>query len=152
MLKYYNYDIVFQEVPDETSLAINLTNCPNHCNGCHSPHLWEDTGAELTEQELDRLAEIYKGDITCICIMGGDAAKHEVENLARHIKHDLRLKMAWYSGRYDKPSNIEDFDYIKFGPYIPEKGGLKSPDTNQRFYKVVDGELIDKTERFQRKH
>ena len=148
MLKYYNYDIVFQEVPDETSLAINLTNCPNHCNGCHSPHLWEDTGAELTEQELDRLAEIYKGDITCICIMGGDAAKSEVEAMARHIKEKLNLKMAWYTGRYDKPANINDFDYIKMGPYIPERGGLKSPDTNQRFYKVVNGELIDNTSRF----
>lgn len=26
MLKYYNYDIVFQEYPDEVTLAINLTN------------------------------------------------------------------------------------------------------------------------------
>ena len=24
MLKYYNYDIVFQEVPDEVTLAVNL--------------------------------------------------------------------------------------------------------------------------------
>ena len=30
MLKYANYDIVFQEVPDEVTLAINISNCPNH--------------------------------------------------------------------------------------------------------------------------
>ena len=39
MLKYYNYDIVFQEYPDEVTLAINLTMCPNRCVGCHSAYL-----------------------------------------------------------------------------------------------------------------
>ena len=63
----------------------------------------------------------------------------------------MRLKVAWYSGRYDKPLNIKDFDYIKLGPYMPEHGGLKSPDTNQRFYKVIDGNLLDFTSRFQKR-
>ena len=151
MLKYYNYDVVFQEVPDEVSLAINLTNCPNRCPDCHSKHLWEDIGEELSEDETSRLVEIYRGDITCVLIMGGDASKDEVEALAHYIKHNLKLKVAWYSGRYDKPQNISDFDYLKFGPYLEEKGGLKSADTNQRFYKVVDGELIDQTERFRKR-
>ena len=151
MLKYANFDIVFQEVPDEVSLAINLSNCPNHCRDCHSPHLWENIGTELTENELVRLADIYKDDITCICIMGGDAAKEEVESIAHFIKKTMRLKVAWYSGRYDKPLNIKDFDYIKLGPYMPEHGGLKSPDTNQRFYKVIDGNLLDFTSRFQKR-
>ena len=151
MLKYYNYDVVFQEVPDEVSLAINLTNCPNHCPDCHSKHLWEDIGEELSEDETSRLVEIYRGDITCVLIMGGDASKDEVEALAHYIKHNLKLKVAWYSGRYDKPLNISDFDYLKFGPYLEEKGGLKSADTNQRFYEVVDGELVDQTERFRKR-
>ena len=151
MLKYYNYDVVFQEVPDEVSLAINLTNCPNRCPDCHSKHLWEDIGEELSEDETSRLVDIYRGDITCVLIMGGDASKNEVEALAHYIKHSLNLKVAWYSGRYEKPQNIGDFDYLKFGPYLEEKGGLKSADTNQRFYKVVDGELIDQTERFRKR-
>ena len=151
MLKYYNYDVVFQEVPDEVSLAINLTNCPNHCPDCHSKHLWEDIGEELSEDETSRLVDIYRGDITCVLIMGGDASKNEVEALAHYIKHSLNLKVAWYSGRYEKPQNIGDFDYLKFGPYLEDKGGLKSADTNQRFYKVVNGELIDQTERFRKR-
>ena len=151
MLKYYNYDVVFQEVPDEVSLAINLTNCPNRCPDCHSKHLWEDIGEELSEDETSRLVDIYRGDITCVLIMGGDASKNEVEALAHYIKHSLNLKVAWYSGRYEKPQNIGDFDYLKFGPYLEEKGGLKSADTNQRFYKVVNGELIDQTERFRKR-
>ena len=152
MVKYYSTSVVFEEIPDEITLAIEITNCPGHCEGCHSPWLREDIGEELTENELNRLVEIYRGDITCVLIMGGDASKNEVETLAHYIKNTMKLKVAWYSGRYDKPVNINDFDYIKFGPYIEEKGGLKSPDTNQRFYKVIDGNLIDCTERFQRKH
>ena len=29
MVRYHNFDIVFAEIPDETTLAINITNCPN---------------------------------------------------------------------------------------------------------------------------
>ena len=47
MLKYYNYDIVFQEIPDEVTLAVNLTNCPHRCIGCHSPHLRHNIGEPL---------------------------------------------------------------------------------------------------------
>ena len=47
MLKYADYDIVFQEIPNEVTLAINISNCPNRCVGCHSPYLMEDVGEEL---------------------------------------------------------------------------------------------------------
>ena len=50
MLRYVDYDIVFQEIPDEVTLAINLSNCPNRCKGCHSPHLLENVGESLTEE------------------------------------------------------------------------------------------------------
>ena len=39
MLKYANFDIVFQEVPEEVTLAINISNCPNQCPGCHSKNV-----------------------------------------------------------------------------------------------------------------
>ena len=35
MLKYVNTGIVFQEIPDEVTLAINISGCPCHCPGCH---------------------------------------------------------------------------------------------------------------------
>ena len=52
MLRYYNFDIVFAEIPEEVTLAINITNCPNRCVGCHSPHLQQDIGENLTTEEL----------------------------------------------------------------------------------------------------
>ena len=35
-LKYVNTQEVFQEFPDEITLAINISKCPCHCRGCHS--------------------------------------------------------------------------------------------------------------------
>ena len=31
VVRYYNFDIVFAEIPGETTLAINIANCPNRC-------------------------------------------------------------------------------------------------------------------------
>lgn len=73
MLKYAGYDIVFQEIPDEVTLALNLSGCPNGCPGCHSPHLQRDEGEALTPGALERLLERYGREITCVCFMGGDA-------------------------------------------------------------------------------
>ena len=100
-------------------------------------HLWEDIGEELTFDELDRIVSIYEGEITCVCLMGGDNDLAAIEAMARHIKERHRLKVGWYSGREIFPSEIRYFDYIKLGPYDKNKGGLKSKTTNQRFYRVT---------------
>ena len=151
MLKFYNYDIVFQEIPDEVTLAVNLTGCPIRCPGCHSPHLWDDTGEELDEDVLRTLAAEYAGEITCIALMGGDASPAETARLCDYIKKGLGLHSAWYSGRDIIPEgpDLLPFDYIKTGPYVASLGGLKSPTTNQRLYKVLPGfTLEDITPRF----
>lgn len=43
------------------------------------------------------------------------------------------IKVAWYSGRQELSPDIDlrNFDYIKLGPYIEEKGPLSSRTTNQ---------------------
>ncbi|MDR0393728.1 MAG: anaerobic ribonucleoside-triphosphate reductase activating protein [Tannerella sp.] len=155
MLRFDNYDIVFQEVPDEITLAINLSNCPNRCKGCHSPHLMEDRGEALDEAVLAALMKKYGGAITCICFMGGDAAPQEVEQLAAFVRTTTacRLKTAWYSGRQAVPESRfrRHFDYIKLGPYIEELGGLDAAGTNQRFYRIKEDELIDISSCFRKK-
>ena len=152
MLKYYNSDVVFQEIPDEVTLAVNLTGCPCHCPGCHSPQLWKDIGDPLDEAALRAMYEEYAGEVTCIALMGGDADPAAVEGLCVFIKRELGLKSAWYSGRSEIPAgdHLAIFDYIKTGPYVEALGGLRSPNTNQRLYRVDGGRLEDITFRFWR--
>ena len=86
--------------------------------------------------------------------MGGDASPEEINNLAKFIKSSYpKLKVSWYSGKTTISDliNLDNFDYIKIGPYVKELGGLDSPTTNQIFYKVSNKKLIDITERFKNK-
>ncbi len=144
-LKIYSYDIVCQEVPDEISLAVNISGCPNQCPGCHSPWLWEDVGEHMTEELMMGLIRKYEKAVTCVCFMGGDAAPEEIEATAKLVKaHYPGMKTAWYSGRHNTPEgfDIKCLDFIKLGPYIESLGGLKSPETNQAIYRIhKDGRM-----------
>lgn len=147
MLKCYSYDIVCQEIPDEITLAVNISCCPNRCPGCHSPWLWEDEGEPLTEELIRQLLKKYANALTCFCFMGGDRDPGQIESLAKMIRREFpNLKTAWYSGREDVAEGFDltCLDFIKLGPYIQELGGLKSPTTNQVLYKVVNGVKGDK--------
>ena len=156
MLKYVNTGIVFQEIPDEVTLAINISNCPCRCPGCHSQYLWDDIGLPLDTAAIDAFVNKFGSDITCIAFMGGDADPRAVNQLAQYIHEEHpSFKVAWYSGRLRIPSSINktDFDYIKIGPYIRHLGPLKAPTTNQRLYRQrLDGTFEDITERFWRMH
>ena len=139
MLKCYSYDIVCQEIPDEISLAVNISCCPNRCPGCHSPWLWSDEGEIMDEEMLSNLIGKYSAALTCFCFMGGDAEPFEVMRLAKWIKSRWpHIKTAWYSGKERLPEGFEitSMDYIKLGPYIEALGGLKSPKTNQALYRI----------------
>ena len=140
MLKCYSYDIVCQEIPDEISLAVNISCCPNRCPGCHSPWLWDNEGEDMTEDMLSALIGKYSAAITCFCFMGGDADPMEIMRLARWIRTRWpEIRTAWYSGKESIPEDfdITCLDYIKLGPYIEALGGLKSPDTNQALYRIA---------------
>lgn len=156
MLKYYNFDIVFAEIPDEVTLAINITNCPNRCVGCHSPHLQEDIGIILDENELSKLIQEYNYDITCVCFMGGDREPNAVDKLATFTKKNFsNIKTAWYSGkpRLSETINLNNFDYIKLGPFQAENGPLNKPTTNQKLFSISEnGNMTDITNKFWRKN
>jgi anaerobic ribonucleoside-triphosphate reductase activating protein len=138
-LKYVNTGVVFQEIPDEVTLSINISNCPCHCLGCHSQYLWEDIGEPLNAMSLDVMLKDYGQDITCVAFMGGDATPEKVDSLAGWMRSAYpELKTAWYSGRavLSDKIHLRNFDYIKLGPYIEAKGPLNKPTTNQILYMV----------------
>ena len=132
-MKYTDVEITFTEFPDEISLCINISNCPFHCPGCHSPELWEDVGNILDVGTLKSLIKSNEG-ISCVGFMGGNP--EEVNAFATVIKKNYNLKVGWYWGGIEIPIdiNIFNFDYIKLGPYVKKLGGLDNPNTNQRMY------------------
>ncbi len=156
MLKYVNHDIVFQEFPDEVTLAVNLSCCPNACPGCHSAYLQGDVGEELTEARLKALLDNYAGEVTCVGFMGGDNDPEAVMALCAAVKagYGAHFRTGWYSGRPVLPATFrpEVVDYVKLGPYIPEAGPLGARATNQRLYRInaADGAMTDITARFWR--
>ncbi len=152
MLKYHTFDILCKEVPDEVSLCFNITGCIVKCPGCNTKTLWKERGTDLTFNEIRSLLKNYSSAITCVCFMGGEQDPGEINALARFVKHSFPcLRTAWYSGlgRIPKEIDIKNFDYIKIGNYQASKGGLNSPDTNQKMYKIDEnGQKINITKRF----
>lgn len=136
MLKYTEAEVTFSEVPDEITLCINISNCPNHCPDCHSQWLWDDVGNELNIEVIKQLLNKNKG-ITCVAFMGGDSSPHEINELAAFVKNN-NLLTCWYSGKEEISAEIElkNFDFIKIGPYKKECGPLNNPHTNQQFFEV----------------
>lgn len=130
----------FQEFPDEVTLAINLSLCPNGCPGCHSAYLQGNVGDELTEERLRAILDNYIGEITCVGFMGGDNDPTRVMQLARMVQETYagKLHTGWYSGHSKLPEGFqpEALNYVKLGPYRADSGPLKERTTNQRLYRI----------------
>lgn len=138
MVKYYSTNVVFEEIPDMVTLAIEITNCPGHCEGCHSPWLREDIGEELTIEVLESLIKKNDG-VNCVCFMGEGNDPEGLKKLAEYVKsrNSVPYVTALYSGREDVEKDYDKcFDFIKVGPYIAECGPLNKETTNQRLYKI----------------
>lgn len=140
-LKYIGFAIVCAEVPDEISLAFNVSGCIHHCDGCHSQYLWEDRGEDLAT-DISKIIEKNKDLISCVCFMGGDQNMEELADLCLLIKQNYKLKTCIYSG-LDSPIPFAEMisggilDYLKVGRYMKEFGGLSSEKTNQKIYKIT---------------
>ena len=137
MLKYLYCKEVFQEVPNEISLGISISGCTIRCRGCHSRELWEDKGTPLTVEEIEKLLQQHQG-ITCLLLMGGERDIDALIELFQYAHQ--RIKTAWYCGLdmipKDKRGILQYLDFLKLGHYDSELGGLDSPTTNQRLYRL----------------
>lgn len=148
MIKYKDYYIVFEEIPDKVTLAINLTNCQNRCIGCHSPELRENIGNVLNYAEIDKMIRSNMG-INCVLFMGEGNDKEMLLTIAKYVKNVYNISVAVYSGRQDVENEFYSvFDYVKVGPYKKEFGPLNSKNTNQKLYQIIDNEKVDITYKF----
>lgn len=135
LLKYNGYSVVLQEVPDEVALAVNISDCPHRCEGCHSEYLWKYDG-DYIKTDLQNLINKYKDMLTCVCFMGGDQDNRQLNELLGIVKHN-NLKTALYSGSDSFPPEeiLSNLDYIKIGRFVKELGGLNNIKTNQKMYR-----------------
>lgn len=136
--------ILFQEVPDEVSLAYTVTGCRLKCNGCHSEDSWDATsGSPLSEKIFIKDLKRYEGLVTCVLFFGGEwQAEALIEKLMIARKHSL--KTCLYTGLPKISQQIvQHLTYLKTGRWNASLGGLSSQTTNQKFINVQTGELLN---------
>ena len=146
MIKYTDTLVAFREVPNKITLSINISNCPNHCIGCHSPELRSNIGTELTDNELDRL--ISKNDgINCVCFMGEGCDLKRLSQLIKRVKEIHGIDTALYTGsdEFDETIFNGTLDYLKIGHYDAKYGALDKKTTNQRMYRLTNNDREDIT-------
>lgn len=144
MIRYTNYSIVFQEIPGEVTLALNISNCPHRCKGCHSPELQQDIGNELTTDVLNMLIDRYEKYISCVCFMGEGQDEEQLASLCQ-IVTQRGYACGLYTGFYSAPEKVLPYlTYLKVGPYIEDLGGLASPRSNQTLYRIsyTEGDMV----------
>ena len=145
--------ITTQDVPDEISLAISISGCSLHCKNCHSSFTWEpDFGEILTDEKMEYLIKKNKY-ISCVLFYGGEWKLERLIELMKIVKK-YNLKVCLYTGlileeiKSTKKELLDIVDYIKCGRYIEELGGLNKKTTNQKMYRIDNGDIIDITNKF----
>ncbi len=145
-MRYSGLQIVFQEIPDEISLALHVTGCPLRCKGCHSNDLWNaDQGIELDPRYFNQLISQYSKYMSCVLFMGGEWELSTLISLIDIAKQHQK-KTALYTGLElsEVPEILKSkLDYLKYGPYISTLGGLNSKTTNQRLLNLKTNEILN---------
>lgn len=143
-LRFTREEIVWQEVPNEVSLAFLLSGCPLRCVGCHSADSWKaGLGEALSVAYLRERLRRYAGLLTCVLFLGGEWQPENLLALLRVARDEFGLKTCLYTGlERDEvpPMLLPELSFLKTGRWLPERGGLDNPNTNQRFTDLQTGE------------
>ncbi|WP_445955418.1 anaerobic ribonucleoside-triphosphate reductase activating protein [Yeosuana sp.] len=136
-MNYYDFQVVFQEVPGEISLCFSICGCPLRCEGCHSPFLWkEQSGSVLTAKTFVSILQQYKNLASCVLFMGGEWQEEQLINLLTIAKSE-HYKTCLYTGLEQvSESVLNELDWIKTGKWNPLLGGLSSEISNQKFIEI----------------
>lgn len=150
VLRFTQEQIVWQEVPGETSLAFLFSGCPLRCEGCHSADAWKSgIGRELTVEYLTGRLKRYRGLVSCVLFMGGEWQGGALAELLAAVKAE-GLKTCLYTGlEREELAAVSDsliplLDYLKTGRWNAARGGLGNPHTNQKFIDLHTGEVLNR--------
>ena len=143
--------ITLTEIPDRITCFIELGNCTQNCAGCHSPHLTAQQPFAFTSiEDMERMAErAAEGGANAIALMGGTTNGISDDDLITILTTlSCILPVCLYSGSDDAEhdkyiAQKSGVTWLKTGSYHEERGGLSSPSTNQRFYKLTDRFVLD---------
>lgn len=145
--------VTLTEIPNEIAVYFEIGNCKQHCNGCHSPELWSDSGAWwLTVDELLEYIRSQHG-ATAVVFMGGttnyDIAPEDfLEKIIKPISKYYAVGL-YHGGEFFDDYDASNLTWLKTGRYYDYLGGLSSPKTNQKFYyKAPNGVWTDMTDYF----
>ncbi|WP_232366325.1 anaerobic ribonucleoside-triphosphate reductase activating protein [Aliidiomarina halalkaliphila] len=141
-MRYSEEQIVWQEVPGETSLAYTITGCDIGCKGCHSTHTWPLNSGELLSVEYFKTRlNTYAGFISCVLFLGGEWHLDTLKTYLR-IARKQGLNTCLYTGLETPPPALLPYlTYVKTGPWMSSRGGLADRGTNQKFIHVKTGEV-----------
>ena len=143
--------ITLNEVPDHVAFYFEIGNCTQNCPHCHSPHLTvQQTLAFTSIEDMERMAErAAEQGANAIALMGGTTNGIPDEDLITILRTlSCILPVCLYSGSDDEErdkaiTQKSGATWLKTGSYQEERGGLSSPTTNQRFYKLEDHFVFD---------
>lgn len=148
-LRFTTEQIVWQEVPNETSLAFLIAGCPLRCAGCHSADSWKaGSGRELSAEYLKGRLKRYQGLISCVLFLGGEWQPEALIDMLK-IVQEAGLKSCLYTGleraELEAVSDgiVPRLDYLKTGRWLSERGGLDQLTTNQKLINLSTGEVLN---------
>ena len=143
-MKIYNKQVVFQEVPDEVSLAFSVAGCPLNCQGCSWSNFDKKNTKLLDLKTFENMLKKYKDYCTCVLFLGGEWNNNLIEYI--NVVKSYKLKTCLYTGLKLKklPAKLVlKLDYLKTGSYVKNLGGLESPTTNQRFFDIKNHKILN---------
>jgi anaerobic ribonucleoside-triphosphate reductase activating protein len=143
-MRFYDFRVVFQEVPGQISLCFNICGCPLRCKGCHSPLLWKETNGEiLTDNTFKRMIHKYKGYATCVLFMGGEWHLLELISKLKIAKSEGFFTCLYTGEKTLNNDLLNELTWVKLGPWIKDRGGLENPKTNQRFIQIKNKKTLN---------
>ncbi|ULJ65790.1 anaerobic ribonucleoside-triphosphate reductase activating protein [Wielerella bovis] len=136
-LYFTQEQIVWQEVPNEVSLAFLISGCPLRCAGCHSADSWKaNRGEILSVDYLRTRLKMYRNLLTCVLFLGGEWQPETLLALLNVARDEFGLKTCLYTGlERDElpPILLPKLTFLKTGRWVAALGGLDNLNTNQRF-------------------
>lgn len=121
--------------------------------GDNDPKLVNHYAKLIKASHVQQIEYTYKADKDVTLPKGVTLKSGDPIAVIKHVPNPI--KIGWYSGRQElsKEIDLNNFDFIKLGPYLEEYGPLNYKTTNQKFYKVVHtsmgtSKMYDITHRF----